>query len=88
MTYSIESVVTDVGYLRARERMEIRTVLGLGSHVTFDRVNRQVHLHWNVDADTLEDAIEKARNLLRIAKHATGVHVPHVSHFSVREICQ
>lgn len=86
MTYSAESIITDVGYLKTTEKLAVRNILGLGSDVTFDRVSRQVHLFWIVEADTLDDAIEAARRVLRIAKHATGVHVPHTSHFSVREI--
>lgn len=85
-TYSIESVIADVGWLKTTETLAIRQILGFGSFVKFDRVNKQVHLCWQVDADTVYDAMDTARPILHDAAQATGAYIPRVCSFSAREI--
>lgn len=87
-TYSIETVIEGVGWLRAAEELAICEVLGHGATIHFDQVGKHVHLCWRVDADTVDDAIETSRTTLRDAAYATGVYSPHASFFSVRQIDQ
>ena len=87
-TYSIESVIDGVGYLRPDEELAIRELLGEGASIYFDSVTTQVHLCWRIEADTVGEAVDSSRRILQIAAHATGAYIPHESLFSVREISQ
>lgn len=87
-TYGTEAVLEGVGWLRVKERLTIREILGIGSDLELRRDSKQLYLYWRTEADTLDDAIEQARRILRIAAAATGVVCPRQSLFTVREIAQ
>lgn len=86
--YNIETVLTDVGYVRDRELEAIRQTLGVGTAMYHDKATEQFHLCWNLDADSMDVAIDAARTMHYSAKEATGIYVPHTSLFAVREVAQ
>lgn len=87
-TYSIETVIASVGYIRDREITAIRHALGPGSAMYHDKVTEEFHLCWNLDADSMDVAIDVARTMHYSAKEATGIYVPETSLFAVRKVAQ
>lgn len=87
-TYRAETVIEEVGWLRTKEKLAIRQILGHGTSIYLDEFTQQLHLAWNVDADSIEEGIDTVRTLHFTARQATGVYVPRTTLFAVREIDQ
>jgi hypothetical protein len=86
--YSAETVIADVGYLRAEEEQAIGVILGDDAVLNFVACCNELHLYWQTSADTMDSAVEDVRATLREATRATGVVSPRISHFEVRQIGQ
>lgn len=84
-TYTVETILTGVGWLTAPERLAVRQILGHGAAVEYNQVTQQLHLFSYVYADSMEEAIETGRNAHRRAAEATGVYQPHAARFQVLE---
>lgn len=84
-TYTVETILTGVGWLTAPERLAIRQILGHGSAIEYNKATKQLHLFSYVNADSMEEAIETGRNTHRAAAEATGVYQPHAARFQVLE---
>jgi len=85
-TYSVESIIHGVGYLRPAEERALREILGTDADFSYDTVTAQIHLHWLASGDSLFTILDEARSTLRDATDATGVFSPRTKSFSVREI--
>lgn len=87
-SYRAETVIEEVGWIRTKEKLAIRQALGHGTAIYLDEFTQQLHLAWNVEADSMEEGIDIVRTLHFTARQATGVYVPRTSLFAVREIAQ
>lgn len=85
-TYNIETVLKGIGYIRNAERRAIRSILGNGADIIHNEVGHELHLSWNIDADTIEEATTAAHAMRKDASRATGVYGPRTTFFSAREI--
>jgi hypothetical protein len=84
--YSVETVVADVGWVKDADILAIREVIGEEASVQYDRASKELHLGWNVHADSMSGAIDRAHAMHHRAEEATGVFVPHSTLFQIREV--
>lgn len=85
--YAINVIVADVGLITDRDKSDVAAIIGQGvSVVHFTTDLHELHLYWPVSADTLDNAIDAARTMLREAINATGAAYPRTRKFEVCEI--
>lgn len=83
--YAVKVIINDVGWLSDNEARDIAAVID-ECQGRFDLILHQLHLYWNVLADSMSEATRQADVTLRRAQDATGVCTPRATVFEVREI--
>lgn len=84
-THTIETVIQGVGWLGRQEERALRQHLGSGGTLCLDAHTAQLHLVWNLDAETMDEAISTGHSMHQAIKTATGVYVPRTILFAIRE---
>lgn len=83
--YAISTVIADVGWLSRDEIKDITAQID-GGRCNFDGHTQQLHLYWEVLADTMDEVIDLSRAMLRRARDASNVCSPRTIAFDIREI--
>jgi hypothetical protein len=81
--YAANVVLGGIGWIADDEAKDVeRLIEGTVKHAPG---TSELHLYWEVTADTMDDAIDTARATLRRAKTATNVYCLSTRLFEVRE---